>query len=163
MAAGSGVLLAASQPLMFGDFDALTHGTNGLLAFVALVPWLWSVRGAAWSQAAALTFVTSFIHFALSLHWLFNAIHVYGGVPTVTTLLAMLVLYTTFSAVMAPAGAVIAVTHERLPLWLVAPLAWTGVEWLREVLFTGFPWSSLATTQWAFPIAQSADVLGLAG
>lgn len=160
----SGLLLVASQPLMFGRFDVLAHGAGGVLAFVALVPWLLAIRKAPASQAAALTFVTCFVHFAGTLHWLYNAIHIYGGQPVVTALFGLFVLCTVQAALMAPAGAVVAFTGSRgLPAWVIAPLAWAGVEMLRAWALTGFPWSSLAMTQWALPTAQLADLAGLHG
>ena len=55
----------------------------------------------------------------------------------------------------------VAVFRLGLPLWLAAPVAWTGLEWLRARLFTGFLMASLAHTQIKFtPIIQIADTLG---
>ena len=49
----------------------------------------------------------------------------------------------------------------QLPLWLVAPIAWTGLDWLRSHLFTGFMMGSLAHTQYQFPLMiQIVDVFG---
>ena len=48
-----------------------------------------------------------------------------------------------------------------LPLWLVAPVAWTGLDWLRGHLFTGFLMGSLAHTQAEHPqVIQIANLLG---
>ena len=55
----------------------------------------------------------------------------------------------------------VAVFRLGVPLWLAAPVAWTGLEWLRARLFTGFLMASLAHTQICFTaIIQIADVLG---
>ncbi len=55
----------------------------------------------------------------------------------------------------------VAVFRLGVPLWLAAPVAWTGLEWLRARLFTGFLMASLAHTQIRFTaIIQIADVLG---
>lgn len=54
-----------------------------------------------------------------------------------------------------------AVFRLGVPLWLAAPVAWTGLEWLRARLLTGFLMASLAHTQIRFTaIIQIADVLG---
>ena len=53
-------------------------------------------------------------------------------------------------------------THRLgAPLWLAGPVVWTGLEWLRARLLTGFLMASLAHTQirWT-PVIQIADVLG---
>ncbi|NOY30758.1 MAG: hypothetical protein GXP28_11495, partial [Planctomycetes bacterium] len=48
-----------------------------------------------------------------------------------------------------------------LPLWLVAPVVWTGLDWLRNHLMTGFGMGSLAHTQVKYPaIIQIADLFG---
>jgi apolipoprotein N-acyltransferase len=55
----------------------------------------------------------------------------------------------------------VAMFRLGVPLWLAAPVAWTGLEWLRARLFTGFLMASLAHTQIRFtPIIQIADTLG---
>ena len=55
----------------------------------------------------------------------------------------------------------VAVFRLGVPLWLAAPVAWTGLEWLRARLLTGFLMASLAHTQIRFTaIIQIADVLG---
>lgn len=47
------------------------------------------------------------------------------------------------------------------PLWLIAPVVWTGLEWLRGRLFTGFLMASLAHTQYRCPaLIQLADIAG---
>ena len=48
-----------------------------------------------------------------------------------------------------------------LPLWLVAPVVWTGLDWLRGHLMTGFGMGSLAHTQVGFPgLIQIANLVG---
>ncbi len=55
----------------------------------------------------------------------------------------------------------VGVHRLRLPLWLVAPVVWTGLDWLRGNLMTGFLMGSLAHTQTQFPaLIQIANLLG---
>ncbi len=49
---GSSVLVTLAHPLAFGDFDLLAQGFNGVLAFIALVPWLIALRGTGWVEGA---------------------------------------------------------------------------------------------------------------
>ncbi len=49
----------------------------------------------------------------------------------------------------------------RLPLWIVAPVVWTGLDWLRGHVMTGFLMASLAHTQYRLPMMiQLAEYVG---
>ena len=55
----------------------------------------------------------------------------------------------------------VAVHRLRVPVWLAAPIVWTGLEWLRARLLTGFLMASLAHTQVEnLLVIQIADVFG---
>lgn len=55
----------------------------------------------------------------------------------------------------------VAVHRIGLPAWLAAPVVWTGLEWLRARLLTGFLMASLAHTQVGSPVViQIADLFG---
>ena len=55
----------------------------------------------------------------------------------------------------------VAVHRIRVPLWIAGPVVWTGFEWARARLLSGFLMASLAHTQVEFPtVIQIADTLG---
>jgi apolipoprotein N-acyltransferase len=55
----------------------------------------------------------------------------------------------------------LAVFRLRLPLIVAVPIVWVGLEYLREHLFTGFPWYYLAHSQYRMlPLIQVADLGG---
>ncbi len=55
----------------------------------------------------------------------------------------------------------VAVHRVGAPLWLAGAVVWTGLEWARARLLTGFLMASLAHTQVKFPaVIQIADLAG---
>ncbi len=55
----------------------------------------------------------------------------------------------------------VAVHRLGVPLWIAGPVVWTGLEWLRARLLTGFLMASLAHTQVGNPrVIQIADLFG---
>ncbi len=58
----------------------------------------------------------------------------------------------------------LAVGRVGLPLMVVAPVLWVGLEFVRAYAFTGFPWYYLAHSQHrVLPLIQSADFAGALG
>lgn len=58
----------------------------------------------------------------------------------------------------------VAVQRLRLPLVVAVPVCWTGFEYLRAQLMTGFAWYFLGHTQHAWPeMIQISDVVGAYG
>lgn len=55
-------------------------------------------------------------------------------------------------------------TRAGLSPLLVAPLAWTGLEWIRSFILTGVPWLPLATgLDGSLPLMQSAELWSTTG
>jgi apolipoprotein N-acyltransferase len=55
----------------------------------------------------------------------------------------------------------VAVHRLRVPLWLAAPVVWTGLELARAHIMTGFLMASLAHTQVGWlPVIQISDLFG---
>lgn len=58
----------------------------------------------------------------------------------------------------------IAIRKLRSPLWVAAPVVWTGLELLQAHLFSGFSMGALSHTQAFYPLViQIADLLGAYG
>ncbi len=99
--------------------------------------------------------LAGFVFWMLTLHWirLPHAVN-YLGWPALSSYLACYL--PTFVAL-----ARVGVHRLRLPLWLVAPAVWTGLDFVRARLFTGFLMGSLAHTQVEFlPVVQIARLVG---
>ncbi|HMF13506.1 MAG TPA: apolipoprotein N-acyltransferase, partial [Gemmataceae bacterium] len=130
--------------------------TSGWFAWVALVPLLCLVRSdakpgriylAAW--AGGLAFFFFVLQWMRVAHWLMYFTW------------AMLA---TWCSLFVPLGVFLIRRLDRrtrLPLTITVPLVWTGLEFVRAHLLTGFAWYFLGHTQHEFlPIIQIADLGG---
>jgi apolipoprotein N-acyltransferase len=104
--------------------------------------------------------------FAFGTYWLYTCLHVFGLVPVWLTLILQAVLIATASLYMA----VLCYLANRFWLkpgatrdWLVLPVLWVLLEWLRGWLFSGFPWLSLGYAFIDSPLAGWAPLLGVYG
>jgi apolipoprotein N-acyltransferase len=151
----STLAIALAGSLLF--WAALPPLAQGWLGWIAPVPWLWLVReerlsgrrpyGAIWLAAFAFWLAT--------LHWL--------RLPHPALYLGWLAL-SAYLAFYLPAfiGLSRLIVHRiGAPLWLAAPIVWTGLELVRAHFLTGFLLGSLAHTQVEWPaVIQIADLTG---
>ncbi|SOY53865.1 apolipoprotein N-acyltransferase, copper homeostasis protein [Cupriavidus taiwanensis] len=106
--------------------------------------------------------------FLSGIWWLYISMHVYGEMPSWMAALAVVLFSGFLSLYPALAGALWHRLTARLPAGaLLAPLAfgaaWGLSEWLRGVVFTGFPWLSGGYAHADGPLAGFAPVLGVYG
>lgn len=166
LSAISGVLLALSFP---------RFGTPAL-AWIALVPLLIALSG--WRGRAGQTpgqpparafgygLVAGVIYFIGTIYWTSTVVATFGGLATPVAVFAMVLL----ALYMALYPALTALITSRVVAraggigLLVMPAAWVATEWIRGVLFGGFPWVPLGNSQVTMlPVAQLASVLGVYG
>lgn len=161
--------LGAAAALAFAPYYAVPLL---FIAFPVLLLLAADLKG--WRSAAGLGWWFGFGHFLVGLHWIGNAFQVdaatFGWMeyPAVIGLSAMMAFY--------PALA-LALTR-RIWQWLASrgiqalsftgvlafALLWSGSEWLRGHLFTGFPWNLIGYI-WGFSDAmlQPASLFGIYG
>ncbi len=100
--------------------------------------------------------------------WIYVSLSVYGGMPMVLAALATFLFCSLLALFPALVGAFTACPHNRLSptmrLLILAPLSWGMTEWVRNGLFTGFPWLSVGYSQVPdSPLAGYAPLLGVYG
>ncbi len=155
LAAVSGVLLALSFP----------RPGLSLLAWLAFVPLLVAMSRKEPGAAFKLGFVSGLVAYGGILYWLNIVMMTYGKLPWPVSfslyvlLSAYLALYT---------GAVGYFTRRgelaRISPLVSFPLLWVGLEYVRSVALTGFPWASLGYSQYrTLPLIQIADITGVYG
>jgi apolipoprotein N-acyltransferase len=110
--------------------------------------------------------VTGLAYFAGTVYWTSSVLAVFGGMPMILAVLAMLLLaayLATYPAVTAMVLARLIARGGRSALFF-APAAWVATEYLRGLLFGGFPWVPLGNSQvTVLAVAQTASVLGVYG
>lgn len=135
-----------------------------VLAFFALVPLLLTLRRASFSGGFRLGFITGIVHFISLVYWAAYTMKIYGHLPLYLCIL-LLVLLAAYLALY-PALFAGLITLIRRPAWLLlfVPVFWSATEFLRALLFTGFPWELLGYSQYrSLPFIQVADLTGVYG
>ena len=158
----AGALAALAMPPLYW----LPLAVIGIVGYVLLWQSAPSTRSAFWRGLAWGTG-----HFAVGSYWILEAFNVPPadyrllGPPIVGGLAVVLGFFPGLAAGLArwtvdrwPA---VGGRYARL---VVLALAWTGAEWLRGHVFTGYPWNPLAHV-WAFatPLLQGAALVGVYG
>jgi apolipoprotein N-acyltransferase len=131
---------------------------------VALVPMLFAVRGANVREASLCGFVAGLVHFVLLLYWIIIVVGKYGGLAWYISLFALLglALYLSlyFALFALLARYLLSAFPAAVSLWLL-PALWVGIDWLRGVFLTGFPWMDLGYALYESPhLIQIADLAG---
>lgn len=127
------------------------------LVWIAPVPWLVLVRTEALPGRRPFRslWLAGTVFWMLAVHWI--------RLPHPLNYLAWLAL-TIYLGLYLPLFVWLSRTgvHRwRLPLWIVAPVVWTGLDWLRGHVMTGFLMASLAHTQYRLPVMiQLAEYVG---
>ncbi|MBF0338021.1 MAG: apolipoprotein N-acyltransferase [Nitrospirae bacterium] len=135
------------------------------LAWVGLAPLLISIRYPTTSARTA-GFITGLIFFFGTQYWIYHSINHFGHVPFVISILVVIVLCAYEGIYTSLFATLVRFTHQKtqLPLNLATATLWVGGEYLRGIVFTGFPWSLLGYTQYkVLPLIQIADITAVYG
>ncbi|NOZ63832.1 MAG: apolipoprotein N-acyltransferase [Caldiserica bacterium] len=109
----------------------------GFVAWIAFIPFFWGLENRNNREAFFYSLFSGYIFYSLHLWWLTNI-----------TRLGTIVLIFYLSLYFALFGVLVKKVKYSL---LLLPSFWVVLEWIRGYLFTGFPWSPLANTQFLHP------------
>ena len=149
-AALSGLLLALSFPS--ADMESL--------AWFALVPLFWVMERRPYRSG----FVAGVVFFGVVIYWLNIAMTTYGRMHPIFSFAAylLLIMYLSLFWGAATWAACRLKTKLNYSLPLTLPVLWTVLEFLRSILFSGFPWGTLGYSQQNhLVLIQSADLFGV--
>lgn len=156
----SACMLTLAMPGHFGWWPLL---------FAALVPLLFLCLYLPPRTCAAAGFFSAFLYHLGLLYWIVIVLHRYGGLPVWSAVIALVLLalymscFTGLFCYLLSCLAGRSWQRERsiVPLVWSAPLLWTAIEYLRSVLFSGFPWMDLGYGLFSQPrMIQVADLGG---
>ncbi len=102
--------------------------------------------------------------FGAGTWWLYTAIHDFGQAPlwlAVLLVLAVLAIMGSYYALLGWLVARLDRDSSTMRLLLLLPAAWTLMEWLRGLLFSGFPWLQLGYAHSDSPLAGLAPLGGI--
>ncbi|MEM8946428.1 MAG: apolipoprotein N-acyltransferase [Planctomycetota bacterium] len=129
----------------------------GWLIWIAPLGWLAAVQREQLpgSRPYQKLWLAGFTFWLLAAHWI-RLPHPANHIAWVVLASYLGIYLPTFVAL-----ARVGVHRLKLPLWLIAPVIWTGLDWLRHHLMTGFGFGSLAHAQADYlPVIQIASVAG---
>jgi len=155
-----------------------------LVIFALFFAWLSRTNG--WRSAAATGWAFGFGNFVTGVWWLYVSMHFYGGMaaPLAGAAVALFSLY--LAVYPALSGLVWSLVAGRArsadedvrtahdidaspryaPTWhgaLAFASAWALGEWLRGLVFTGFPWLASGYAQVDGPLAGYGSIVGVYG
>ncbi len=131
---------------------------------LALLFVLW-MRAASPRAAVRIGFMFGLGLFGAGISWIYIALHDYGDMPLLLAAPATAL----FAAFLALFTALAGYLQARIPAStmlrpvLVMPAIWVLIEWLRGMIFTGFPWLTLGYAHSDSALAGYAPVVGAYG
>jgi apolipoprotein N-acyltransferase len=132
---------------------------------LAVLFWLWG-RAERPAQAARLGLSFGMGLFCAGIGWIYVALHIYGYMHPILAALATALFAAVNATLPALAGYVQAKckASPNARILLLMPAIWMLAEWLRGLLFTGFPWLAVGYSQAPdSPVTGYAPLLGVYG
>ena len=99
-------------------------------------------------------------YFVLGLWWIFVSLHDIGGMNVILSCTAVFLLASLLAIFFACASLTLNFSKGLFSPGLLLASSWVATEYLRGILFTGFPWMGLGETQVYGPFAPVAPYLG---
>ena len=105
---------------------------------------------------------------AAGTHWLYVSLHVYGGLPSLLAIAAVLLLAAGLGLLYGIAlylAARLARTFQSptITALLILPAFWMLADWTRGWIFTGFPWLVTGYAHTQSPLSGFAALVGVYG
>lgn len=153
-------LAGALLPLAFAPYDL------PFMALVSIALFLIFLRSLTPKQAAVIGYAFGWGYFGHGVYWVYFSIHHFGHAPlwlAIIIMLGMVAILALYMALFAYLMNRFFKQNMAVRYLLAFPSLWVGLEALRGVLFTGFPWLSLGFSQIDTWLSGWAPVVGVLG
>ena len=126
--------------------------------------WLWQ-QAPAPRRAAALGFAFGLGLFLAGVSWVYVSLHRFGAMPAPLAAVATLLFCAFLALFPALVGYLQAQSARPVAIkqLLLIPALWVLAEWVRDWIFTGFPWLALGYSQADSPLGGYAPLAGVFG
>lgn len=149
--------------LLFGTVGTLAYSPFNywLIAFLSAGSLIWSATLKQRKTALWATFAWSIGYFCVGINWVHISMIQFGGVPVIVSYLAVFLL----ACYLAIYNLLFTYISHRFHLQnpFILGALFTFTEYLREVVFTGFPWLQFGYSQIDSPFWGIAPILGVEG
>ncbi|MBV1951066.1 MAG: apolipoprotein N-acyltransferase [Cycloclasticus sp.] len=138
-----------------------------LMAFISPLLLLYLLRRSTGLKASLVGYLYGLGFFGHGVYWVYFSIHHFGGAPLWLAIGIMAGMVALLALYMAAFAYLLTRFFKQKPIirYLLAfPSLWVGLECLRSVLLTGFPWLLLGYSQidaWASGLGAVVGVFGL--
>jgi apolipoprotein N-acyltransferase len=154
-AIASGLLLSAAFPSAGGWFSA----------WIALVPLMLSINHESFGSGFRLGMISGMVHYLTLIYWLVPTMEIYGHLPVYLSLPLLILLCAYLSIYTGLFSGIVSWFSGKSHFALLgAPVLWVSLEYVRSILFTGFPWEFLGHSQYPkLHLIQLCDIVGVYG
>ncbi|MCX7944235.1 MAG: apolipoprotein N-acyltransferase [Deltaproteobacteria bacterium] len=161
----SGILTALSQPLVisyFSEKEIFNTFYAGFISWVSFVPLMFVIRRLEPKKAFVAGLFGGLFYFGIVLYWLDIAMTVFGNMPQYLAIPALLLLVAYCSMYWGIWAYISVYIFKGLgfDISVISPFIFVVLEYLRNYLFTGFPWGNIAYSQYKNIIFIQISVIG---
>lgn len=141
-------LFLLSFSLLYLSSPGMDHS---LLIWFGLTPLLFAARRLPPRRSFWLCWFAAIIYYSTLLRWLTISLNQYGNLSLILSYLALILLACYLALFPAIFATAISRQTKTSLLWS-APIIWIALDYLRAILFTGFPWLDLGYSQYNQPL-----------
>lgn len=155
------IALGCVMPLAFAPFH---YWIISVIAIAGLI-YLWQQK-----QSKKQTFLIGFYfglgYFGLGIHWVYFSLHDFGNAsPPIAGLITILLIIwqSMYIGLLGLAFRQFKMAFSHQTAYLLLPLLWFSMEWLKGIVFTGLPWLSVGYSLIDSPFYKLAPWIGSYG